>query len=92
MREQPDEVQRMLELGEALRQAHRDLDGERLQELSSQQHRLTFALSRQAGRLAAQAGQRISDGVRQEVQDTLHAVLANPEAAEQWVQGRLRSR
>ncbi|MGR6975060.1 hypothetical protein ACU639_36705 [Streptomyces cynarae] len=81
VREQPEEVQRLLQLGEALRQAHKDLDGQQLRELSAQQHQLTFALARQAGELTAQAGQRISDATRQEVQDTLHAVLADPEAA-----------
>ncbi|MFF4759270.1 hypothetical protein [Streptomyces sp. NPDC001292] len=89
VREQPDEVERLLELGAALRQAHQDLDGGQLRELSAQQHRLTFALARQAGRLAAKAGQRIGDDTRQEVQDTLHAVLADPEAAEQWAEGSL---
>ncbi|MFJ8364402.1 hypothetical protein [Streptomyces sp. NPDC093984] len=89
VREQPEEVQRLLQLGEALRQAHKDLDGEQLRELSAQQHQLTFALARQAGELTAQAGQRISDATRQEVQDTLHAVLADPQAAEEWAKGRL---
>ncbi|MEU3519542.1 hypothetical protein ABZ770_30420 [Streptomyces sp. NPDC006654] len=89
VREQPEEAERLLRLGAALRQAHRDLDGEQLRELSARQHQLTFALSGQAGRLAAEAGQRISDEVRQEVQDTLHAVLADPETAAQWAEGQL---
>lgn len=89
VREQPDEIARLLELGEALRQAHRDLAGEQLRDLVAQQHQLTSALARQAGELTAQAGQRISDGTRQEVQDTLHAVLADPQAAEQWAKGCL---
>lgn len=89
VREQPEEAERLLRLGEALRQAHRDLDGGQLRELSAQQHQLTFALARQAGRLAAEAGQRISDDVRQEVQNTLLAVLADPETAAQWAMGQL---
>ncbi|MEU9791300.1 hypothetical protein AB0E27_11860 [Streptomyces sparsogenes] len=89
VREQPEEVRRLVELGEALRQAHRELDGEQLRQLSAQQHQLTFALARQAGELTAQAGRRISEATRQEVQDTLHAVLADPQAAEQWAKGRL---
>ncbi|MFF7946559.1 hypothetical protein [Streptomyces griseorubiginosus] len=89
VREQPDEVQRLLRLGEGLRQAHQDLDGDQLRELSAQQHQVTFALSRQAGRLTAQAGQHLSDDMRQQVQDTLHAALADPQAAEQWARGRL---
>ncbi|OIJ64296.1 hypothetical protein [Streptomyces mangrovisoli] len=89
VRAQPAEVERLLRLGEALRRAHQELDGGDLRELSAQQHRLTFALSHQAARLAAEAGQRIGDGARQEVQDTLHAVLADPEAAALWSEGRL---
>ncbi|MFF4632700.1 hypothetical protein [Streptomyces griseorubiginosus] len=89
VREEPDEVQRLLRLGEGLRQAHQELDGDQLRELSAQQHQVTFALARQAGQLTAQAGQRLSDDMRQQVQDTLHAVLADPEAAEQWARGRL---
>ncbi len=92
VREQPDETERLLQLGEALRKAHQDLDGAQLRELSAQQHQLTFALARQADQLTAQAGQRISDDVRQEVQDTLHAALADPEAAEQVAEGHWQSR
>ncbi|MEU0119894.1 hypothetical protein ABZ137_41135 [Streptomyces bobili] len=89
VRQQPEEAERLLQLGQALRQAHQDLDGEQLKELSAQQHQLTFTLARQAGQLTAEAGHRISDDVRQEVQETLHAVLADPEAAGQWAKGRL---
>lgn len=89
VRESPDEVDGLLQLGEALRQAHQDLGGDQLRELSARQHQLTLALARQAGQLAAREGRRISEAARQEVQDTLHAVLADPEAAEEWAKGRL---
>lgn len=88
-RDQPEETQHLLQLGDALRQAHRDLDGEQLRKLSTRQHQVTFALAQQAGRLAAQAGQRISDDAQREVQETLRAVLADPDAAQRWAQGRL---
>lgn len=87
--EQPDEIQPLLDLGAALRQAHHDLNGEQLRELTQRQRALTSALSRQAGRLAADAGHPISDDARQEVQDTLQAVLADPDAARRWAAGRL---
>ncbi|MGW0828335.1 hypothetical protein [Streptomyces sp. NPDC002845] len=89
VREQPDEIQPLLRLGEALRQAHHDLDGEQLRELAHQQKVLTGALSRQAGQLAAEAGHPISEDTQHEVQETLHAVLADPDAARQWATGRL---
>ncbi|MEU4038792.1 hypothetical protein [Streptomyces collinus] len=89
VRERPAEVRALLQLGEGLRQAHQDLDGERLRELSVRQHQLTFALARQAAQLTAQAGRSIGEAARQDVQDTLQAVLADPEAAEEWAAGRL---
>ncbi|MGC9540373.1 hypothetical protein [Streptomyces sp. UG1] len=89
VREQPDETERLLRLGQALRQAHQDLDGEQLRELSAQQRQVTSALARHAGQVTAQAGQRISDNAQREVQETLHAVLADPEAGRQWARGRL---
>ncbi len=89
VREQPDATRRLLELGEALRRAHRELDGEQLRKLSAQQRHLTIALARQAGRLTAQAGQGISEDTQGEVQETLQSVLADPQAAQQWAQGRL---
>ncbi|MDO0914112.1 hypothetical protein QQM39_25755 [Streptomyces sp. DT2A-34] len=89
VREHRSEVEPLLRLGEGLRQAHRDLDGARLRELSRRQRTLISALSRQAGQLAAQAGHPISEAARHEVEDTLRAALAQPEAAQEWASGRL---
>ncbi|TLS40894.1 hypothetical protein FE633_39340, partial [Streptomyces montanus] len=89
VREQPEVVEPLIRLGEGLRQAHRNLDGEQLRALSRQQHALIAAMSRQARQLAADAGQQVSEEVRQEVEQTLRAVLADPEAAQQWAKGRL---
>ncbi|MBV7698867.1 hypothetical protein [Streptomyces sp. TRM70350] len=89
VREQPDQVEPLLRLGEGLRQAHHDLDGGQLRELSRQQRVLISALSRQAGQLAAQAGRPITPDAQREVESTLQAVLADPDAARQWAAGRL---
>ncbi|GAB2746283.1 hypothetical protein [Streptomyces bullii] len=89
VREQPGEVEPLLRLGEGLRQAHRDLDGGQLRELSRRQHALITALARQARRLAAEAGHPVGEDVQQEVESTLHAVLADPDAAREWADGRL---
>ncbi|GGS87535.1 hypothetical protein [Streptomyces chromofuscus] len=89
VRRQADQVEPLLRLGEGLRQAHLDLDGAQLRELIRQQRILITALSRQAGRLAAQAGRPITPDAQREVESTLHAVLADPEAARQWAAGRL---
>ncbi|MGV9253853.1 hypothetical protein [Streptomyces sp. NPDC003697] len=89
VRERPEETEPLVRLGEGLRQAHRDLDGAQLRELGHQQRLLIDALSRQAGRLAAEAGHPIGEDARREVEGTLHAVLADPEAAREWATGRL---
>ncbi|MBY8343744.1 hypothetical protein LXH13_37790 [Streptomyces spinosirectus] len=89
VREQPEETASVLRLGEGLRQAHRDLDGAQLRELSRQQHVVINELSRQARRLADRAGHPISDTAQHEVETILHAVLADTGAAEEWATGRL---
>jgi hypothetical protein len=88
-RSRPEETRRFLELGQALREAHRTLDAAGLKELSAQRRHIVTALSRQAARLADEAGQRLSPAAEREVESTLRAVLADPEAADRWAGGRL---
>ncbi|MEU6591815.1 hypothetical protein ABZ923_21770 [Streptomyces sp. NPDC046881] len=89
VRRQPDEVQPLLGLGEELRRAHRELDGALLRRLARRQNEVIGALGRQARQLAAEAGHPVGEGVQREVEETLHAVLAAPEAAREWAAGRL---
>ncbi|MFD5163573.1 hypothetical protein ACFWMJ_36915 [Streptomyces hawaiiensis] len=89
VRNSPGEVEPLLRLGEGLRQAHQDLDGAQLRELSRRQHALIRALSLQARQLAEEAGHPIGESVQREVESTLHAVLADPDAARAWAGGRL---
>ncbi|MCM2388309.1 hypothetical protein [Streptomyces albipurpureus] len=84
-----DATERFLQLGEDLREAQRELDGAALRELGHDRHRVVAALSRQAADLARDAGQPIAETVRQEVEQILRAVLADPEAAAVWAKGRL---
>jgi len=89
VRRRPEEVGPLLALGQELRRAHRELDGERLRELSRHQWRLLTALSRQAGQLAAEAGHPLGEQALREVEQTMKAVLADPASAEEWAAGRL---
>ncbi|MEU1274166.1 hypothetical protein [Streptomyces sp. NPDC005799] len=89
VRRQPEDVEPLLRLGEALRQAHHDLDGAQLRDLSRRQHVLINALSRQARHLADQAGHPIGDDVQREIEAMLQTVLADPEAGREWATGRL---
>ncbi|MFI8946422.1 hypothetical protein ACIGO6_07860 [Streptomyces sp. NPDC053750] len=85
----PEESRRFLELGQALREAHRTLDAAGLKELSAQRRRIVSALSGQAAQLAREAGHPLSEAAQREVESTLRAVLADPDAADQWAGGRL---
>ncbi|AWE48619.1 hypothetical protein [Streptomyces nigra] len=89
VRAERDQVEPLVGLGEALRQAHRDLDPGQLRDLVHQQRLLIGALTREAARLAADAGHPLGQDAQREVQDTLQAVLADEEAARQWASGRL---
>jgi hypothetical protein len=89
VRREPERIRPLISLGEGLRDAHRNLDGERLRELGRQQHLLIGALAREARRLAAEAGQPVGESAVHEIEATLHAVLADPDAARQWAAGHL---
>ncbi|WP_432020896.1 hypothetical protein [Streptomyces sp. 1222.5] len=89
VRREPDEVPPLLALGEELRRAHRELDGPRLRRLARRQNEVIGALARQARRLAGQAGHPVGEGVQREVEETLHAALADADAAREWAAGRL---
>ncbi|KUO08311.1 hypothetical protein [Streptomyces sp. DSM 15324] len=89
LRSRPEESQRFLELGQALRRAHRDLDPGAVRELSDQRRRIVVALTRRTADLALDAGQRLSAAVLSEVTATLQAVLADADAADRWATGRL---
>ncbi|WP_208880893.1 hypothetical protein [Streptomyces armeniacus] len=89
VREAPGETGPLLRLGQALRNAHQELDGAQLRELSARQHQVISALARQAAELAEREGQRLGEAARREVEQTLHAALADPDAGEEWARGRL---
>lgn len=88
-RHRPAEARQFASLGEALRAAHRTLDGARLRELSHERHVVMGQLARTARALAAEAGQPVSESVLREVEQILHAVLADEVVAGEWENGRL---
>lgn len=89
VRSAPEQVDALRRLGEGLRAAQERLAGEQLRELTRQRNALVAELAREARRLAAEAGQPVGDAVQHEVETTLHAVLADPEAAREWAAGHL---
>jgi hypothetical protein len=86
--ERPEMVEELLDLGEALRSAQRNLRGDELRELSLQRRALVSALAREAVVLARREHRRDNLPVA-EVESTLTAALADPEVAEMVRTGQL---
>ncbi|MGW4894795.1 hypothetical protein ACWEQL_21380 [Kitasatospora sp. NPDC004240] len=85
----PDLVARLLDLGESLRDAQRQLAGERLRPLVEQRRQLVRALAEQAQRAAAEAGHPLAVDAVEGLERTLGAALSDPEAATALAAGRL---
>ena len=85
------EVEQLLALGEAMRDAQRSLDADQLRELNRQRQGVLAAITRQARDLARELGRPVSDQIAEEVEQTLRAGLADPAAANAVLSGRLTS-
>ncbi|MGZ4666718.1 MAG: hypothetical protein ACXV5Q_17205 [Frankiaceae bacterium] len=83
------ELDQLIELGATMREAHLDLKAERLRTLSDQRHRVIAALAGAGRALAAEQGHAVSETVVQEVEQTLEAALADPDAAQAVGSGHL---
>jgi len=90
-RENPDDLDDLLALGDELREATADLDGERLRELTPRRHQQLDRLTKTARELADGADQKVSADVAQKVRETLDAALIDPAAGEAVREGRLSS-
>ncbi|HEY4421440.1 MAG TPA: hypothetical protein VGN22_18080, partial [Pseudonocardia sp.] len=90
-REHPDEVKALVNLGDGLRAAQDQLEGEALRRLSQQRHEVVHGLVEQARALARSAGNPASDAVTRELEDTFTAAVNSSAAAEAVAGGRLTS-
>jgi hypothetical protein len=88
-RTEPGQMAELLALGESLRDAQEALDGDRLRELSVQRRQLVAAMVDAAKQVAERDGRTVSLQVEREVEATLQAALADPDAAEAVSAGRL---
>ncbi|MEU1508760.1 hypothetical protein [Kitasatospora sp. NPDC005748] len=84
-----DLVGQLLDLGQALRDAQEHLAGDQLRTLTEQRRQLVRALTGQAERDAAEAGHPLGADAVAEVDRTLGAALADPDAARALAAGRL---
>jgi hypothetical protein len=90
-REQPDEIRALVELGDGLRDAQRQLQGDELRRLSAQRRQLVHGLVEQAQALARAAGHPASEAVTRELSDTFTAAVNSSAAAQALASGRLTS-
>ncbi|GAA4848939.1 hypothetical protein GCM10023201_46270 [Actinomycetospora corticicola] len=88
-RESPDEVGALEELGGQLRHAQESLSGDALRTLTTQRRELVGALVARARKLAREDGEKVGDSVARDLEQTIAAALADPEAARAFAAGRL---
>jgi len=81
VRRESGQVEQVLSIGAALREAQEGMDGAELRALTKQRRQLTSAVTAQARALAADEGVRVTQSVADEVEATLTAGLVDPEAA-----------
>ncbi len=89
-RAHPDEIDQLVRIGEALRTAQEsDPDRAKLRELSTARRQLVGAIADLGTALAEESGRAVSASVRDEVEQTLGAALADTSAADALRTGRL---
>ncbi|MCW2579839.1 MAG: hypothetical protein JWR82_1440 [Blastococcus sp.] len=91
VRAQREEIENLVELGDLLREAQESLAGDQLKALDVQRRRLVSALTRQARALAAERDHPVSTAVATQVEETLRAAMADPDAGQALLSGRLTS-
>jgi hypothetical protein len=89
VRRQPEVGEQLVALGEELRRAQEQLSGPELRELATQRAQLVGALVRSARKVAADAGHPVNQAIAYELEQTLHAALADPDVAAEVGSGRL---
>lgn len=89
VRRRPEQVDEVLGLGAALREAQAAMAGDQLRDLGRQRRRLTSAVTREARRLASELGQHVADPVAAQVEETLHAAMVDESAADALRTGML---
>ena len=85
------ELEGLVELGNLLRDAQESLAGDQLRALNTQRGQLLNALTRQASALARERGYRVGTTIAGQVEETLRAAMADPEAGQALLSGRLTS-
>jgi len=82
VRREPEQVEQVLGVGAALREAQASLAGDDLRALTRQRRQLTAAVTTTARGHALDLGQKITSSVADEVEATLTAAMVDADAAE----------
>jgi hypothetical protein len=75
VRREQAQVDQVLSVGEALREAQASMSGDELRALTKQRRQLTAAVTTQARRLAAEEGLKVTQAVADQVEATLTAAM-----------------
>jgi hypothetical protein len=89
VRERTQQIEELLELGAAMREAQAELAADQMRALATQRRQIVSALGREAASLANDRGNRVSRAIREEMEGTLEAAMADPAAGEALRSGRL---
>ena len=81
VRRDPDQVDQVLAVGEALRDAQDNLDATQLREFTKQRRQLTASVTTAARRVAREEGVKTTQSVADQVEATLTAAMLEPDAA-----------
>ncbi|MCD4534703.1 hypothetical protein LRP67_11475 [Nocardioides sp. cx-169] len=82
VRREGEQLQRILEVGAALREAQASMSGEDLRALTRQRRQVTAAITQQARSLASAAGVKVTSAVGDQVEATLTAAMLDERCAE----------
>ncbi|HEY0890277.1 MAG TPA: hypothetical protein VGE38_11760, partial [Nocardioides sp.] len=81
VRVETEQVEQILEVGAALRQAQAAMSAQELRELTRQRRQLTEAVTTRARAIARERGVKVTEAVATQVQDTLTAAMLDEGAA-----------
>lgn len=88
VRQQPREIEKLVELGETLRTA-RNLEGAKIRSATKQKQEMVTKLARQARAIATRLGQPVSQAAEIQLEATLDAAFADPKSAQSLRAGDL---
>ena len=89
VRHETEQVDQVLAVGAALRDAAESLDGKELRELTKQRRQLTSAVTTRARGVVGSLGTKVTQAVADQVESTLTAAMLDPECAKALRSGLL---